>query len=117
MTATRRYCMALDLVDDNELIAEYKRYHESDKIWPEIVNGIRSVGILDMEIWQFDTHMFMIIEVPDDESFDIDKQLALLGTLDRQQEWESLMWKFQKPLSRAKANEKWVRMERIFKLP
>lgn len=108
--------MALDLVDDEELIKEYKRYHESDKIWPEIVNGIKSVGIQDMEIWQFDDRMFMIIEVPDDDHYDIDKQLSILGTLDRQQEWEQLMWKFQKPLRRAKENEKWVRMQRIFKL-
>ncbi len=32
------------------------------------------------------------------------------------QEWEELMWKFQKPLPQAKRGEKWLRMERIFKL-
>ncbi len=32
------------------------------------------------------------------------------------QEWERLMWKFQRPLPQAKPGEKWIRMERIFKL-
>ncbi len=37
---TRRYCLTLDLKDDPELIAEYKRYHE--KIWPEITRALRT---------------------------------------------------------------------------
>jgi L-rhamnose mutarotase len=31
------------------------------------------------------------------------------------QEWEHLMWKFQKPRPEAKPGEKWMLMERIFK--
>jgi L-rhamnose mutarotase len=114
---TTRYCFALDLVNDADLIDQYKQYHRSDKIWSEIVQGIRSVGILDMEIWAVFDRMFMIMEVPDDDKFDLDKQLQILSTLDRQQEWEQLMSKFQKPLQRARTGDKWVKMERIFKLP
>jgi len=33
------------------------------------------------------------------------------------QEWEKLMWKFQRPLPEAKPGEKWLLMEKIFKLP
>jgi len=32
------------------------------------------------------------------------------------QEWERLMWRFQQALPGAKEGEKWMRMERIFKL-
>ncbi|MCB0656589.1 MAG: L-rhamnose mutarotase, partial [Saprospiraceae bacterium] len=32
------------------------------------------------------------------------------------QEWEELMWKFQKPLPGAKPGEKWMRMDKIFDL-
>ena len=32
------------------------------------------------------------------------------------QEWETLMLKFQQPLKNAKPGEKWVLMDRIFKL-
>ena len=40
----RRFCLTLDLKDDPELIAEYKRYHEH--VWPEIAESIKSSGIL-----------------------------------------------------------------------
>ncbi len=34
----------------------------------------------------------------------------------RVQEWENLMWKFQQSVPGAQPGEKWLRMERIFKL-
>jgi L-rhamnose mutarotase len=33
------------------------------------------------------------------------------------QEWEQLMWKFQQALPGAKPAEKWMLMDKIFKLP
>jgi L-rhamnose mutarotase len=108
----RRYCLTLDLKDDPELITEYKRYHE--KIWPEITKSIKDSGIEDLEIYLLGTRMFMIMEV--NESFSFEAK----GKADRKnpkvQEWEELMWKFQKPLPQAKAGEKWLLMERIFRL-
>lgn len=38
-----RYCFALDLKNDDSLIAEYERYHQ--KVWPEIIDSIKSAGI------------------------------------------------------------------------
>jgi L-rhamnose mutarotase len=32
------------------------------------------------------------------------------------QEWETLMWKFQRAVAQAKPGEKWTLMERVFKL-
>jgi L-rhamnose mutarotase len=32
------------------------------------------------------------------------------------QEWESIMWKLQKPLKEARPGEKWLLMELVFKL-
>jgi len=32
------------------------------------------------------------------------------------QEWEALMWKYQQPLPMARPGDKWLPMERIFKL-
>jgi L-rhamnose mutarotase len=108
----RRYCLTLDLKDDPKLIAEYKRYHE--QVWPEIAESIKDSGIRDMEIYLLGTRMFMVIEV--DETF----SFAAKGEADRQnpkvQEWENLMWKFQQALPQAKPGEKWMLMERIFKL-
>ncbi|MGZ4732706.1 MAG: L-rhamnose mutarotase [Terriglobales bacterium] len=108
----RRFCLTLDLKNDPALIAEYKRYHR--KIWPEITQSIKASGIEDMEIYLLGTRMFMIMEVNERFSFEAK------GQADRQnpkvQEWENLMWKFQQSLPEAKPGEKWLLMERIFKL-
>jgi L-rhamnose mutarotase len=109
---TKRYCLTLDLKDDPKLIAEYKRHHE--KIWPEITKSIKDAGIVDLEIYLLGTRMFMLMEV--DEQFSIDQKAKADRENPKVREWEELMWKFQKPLSNAKPGEKWVLMERIFKL-
>lgn len=107
--------MTLDLKDDAALIREYRHWHMSEHIWPEIPKGIREVGILDMEIYLLGTRLFMIMEVP--ESFDFDMQMALLAVLPRQAEWEAFVSRFQKSAADARSSEKWKMMERIFKLP
>ena len=48
----KRYCQTLDLRDSPELIAEYRKRHSQAEAWPEILAGIREVGILEMEIFQ-----------------------------------------------------------------
>jgi len=108
----RRFCFALDLKNDPRLIAEYRRYHE--KIWPEITESIRNSGIEEMEIYLLGTRLFMIMEVND--SFSFEKKDKADQNNPKVQEWEELMWKFQQRLPEAKAGEKWLRMERIFKL-
>jgi len=109
---SRRYCLTLDLKDDTELIAEYKRYHE--KIWPEITKSIKEAGIEDLEIYLHGTRMFMIMEV--NESFSFEKKAGADRKNPKVQEWENLMWKFQKALPGARLWEKWLLMEKIFKL-
>jgi L-rhamnose mutarotase len=109
---SKRYCLTLDLKDDPALIAEYKRYHQ--KIWPEITRSIKDAGVEDLEIYLLGTRMFMILEAGPEFS------LEVKGNADRAnpkvQEWEELMWKFQKPLPQARPGEKWLLMERIFEL-
>jgi L-rhamnose mutarotase len=109
---TQRYCLTLDLKDDPELIAEYKRHHQ--KIWPEVTKSIKDAGVQDMEIYLLGTRMFMIMEVREDFSF------ASKARADRAnpkvREWEELMWKFQQSLPNAKSGDKWLLMERVFKL-
>ena len=45
----KRYCQTLELRDDREMIEKYVEAHAH--VWPEIQTGIRSVGILDMQIY------------------------------------------------------------------
>ena len=110
----KRYCQTLDLRDSPELIAEYRKRHSQAEAWPEILAGIREVGILEMEIYLLDTRLFMIVEVP--VGFDWDAAMERLASLPRQQEWEDYMAIFQLVKPGSTAAEKWQPMERIFHL-
>lgn len=110
----KRYCRTLDLREDAALIAEYRRRHAEENIWCEILAGIREVGILEMEIYQAGTRLFMIVETPLD--FDWDTAMARLAGLPRQQEWEDYMAVFQTARPGETSSEKWRPMERIFHL-
>ncbi len=112
---SKRYCLTLDLKDDPELIRQYKYWHEERNIWPEIPRGIREVGLTEMEIYLRGTRMFMIAETEDDVDFDA--AMKTMSALPRQREWEAFVAKFQQPLPDAKPGEKWMLMERVFKLP
>ena len=110
----KRYCQTLDLKEDEQLIKEYCYWHSPEHIWPEIPEGIRAVGILNMEIYRLGTRLFMIMDTTDE--FDMEQDYARLATLPRQAEWEAHMAKFQKAAPGATSQEKWKLMTRIFKL-
>jgi L-rhamnose mutarotase len=109
---SRRHCLTLDLKDDPKLIAEYKRRHE--RIWPEITQSIKDSGIAELEIYLLGTRMFMILEV--NENFSFEAKAAADQRNPIVQDWEERMWEFQQALPQAKPGEKWLPMERIFKL-
>ena len=108
----KKYCLALDLVDDPQMIAEYGAYHE--QIRPEIEKSIRDAGITQMEIFRLGNRLFMIMETEDDFSFE--EKARMDAGNEKVQEWEQLMWKYQQALPLAKPGEKWVLMNRIFAL-
>ncbi len=109
-----RYCKTLSLRDDPTLIEEYKRVHAPGAVWPEIAQGMREVGILDMEIYIDGNHLFMIMDTKPD--FDHDRAMTALAEKPRQKEWEKFVSKFQQTTAEATADEKWRIIERIFKL-
>ena len=108
----KRYCLALDLVDDEKMIVEYENYHKS--VSPDIIKSIHDSGITKMEIFRTGNRLFMIMETVDD--FDFEKKAAMDNNNPKVAEWEQLMWKFQHPLPWAKAGEKWILMDKIFVL-
>ena len=108
----KRHCLTLDLKDDPLLIAEYRKHHE--KIWPEIAQSIHDAGVENLEIYLLGTRMFMIMEVT--ESFSFAAKAEADRNNPRVQKWEELMWSFQQALPQAQPGEKWLVMERIFRL-
>jgi Uncharacterized conserved protein len=111
---TKRYCQTLELKDNPELIQEYVKRHSEMYAWPEILAGIRSVGILEMEIYLLGTTLFMIVETPLD--FEWDTAFQQLAKLPRQDEWEEYMSVFQQADAGATSSEKWKLLDRIFHL-
>jgi L-rhamnose mutarotase len=109
---TKRYCFAVDLIDDPELMAVYEEWHK--QIWPEIHESITSQGIEQMEIYRVSNRLFMIKDV--NEQFSFEAKAAADAANEKVQEWEKLMWNFQQALPFAKPGEKWVLMNRIFSL-
>jgi L-rhamnose mutarotase len=110
----KRYCKTLSLKDEAQLIENYKKVHAPGAAWPEITQGMRDVGILDMEIYILGSRLFMIMDtVPD---FEHDKAMAELASKPRQSEWEAYVSRFQQTSAEATADEKWQLMERIYKM-
>jgi len=112
MEKFKRYCKTLTLRNDPELIRQYEEVHQ--RVWPEILQGMREVGILDMEIWRYGNRLFMIMDTVTD--FDHDRAMAALAQKPHQKDWEAYVSKFQNTSPEATADEKWQLMERIFKM-
>ena len=107
-----RYCLALDLKDDDALIAEYEKMHR--EVWPEIISSIKNADIENLEIYRTGNRLFMILEVG--ANFSFEKKAAMDAANDTVQKWEELMWKYQQALPTAKPGEKWMMMDKIFSL-
>ena len=106
----KRYCQTLELMDDPDMIRRYCDVHKH--VWPEIMEGQKQVGILDMQIFRRGRRLFMIMDTVDD--FDFERDNARLATLPRQAEWEAYVAQFQGADPSAPSTDKWQLMERIF---
>ena len=109
-----KYCLTLELKDNPDLINEYRFWHRPENIWKEIPLGIKEAGIENMEIYIWQNRLFMIIEMADHK--DYDAVMKILGTLQRQEEWENFMNKYQQKPAGANDQTKWQFMENIFRL-
>ncbi len=110
----KRYCMALDLEDDPDLISAYQEWHKAENGWPEVNESILAAGVRQMEIYCVGNRLFMIMETED--SFSFERKAMLDAANPKVQEWEKLMWRFQRPLPFAKEGEKWMVMNKIYEL-
>jgi len=107
-----RYCLMLDLQNDPEKIAEYKRRHQ--KIWPEVRDSLFTAGVVAMEIYLTGTRLFMIMDV--DDSFSLEKKADMDRVNPKVQEWEAEMAEFQDVPEGADPVRRWTPMEKVFDL-
>jgi L-rhamnose mutarotase len=108
--ARRRFVLTLDLKDDEAAHEQYRRYHTA--VWPEVLDALRAAGVTGMEIYQLGSRLCMVMEV--NAEFNFARKAEIDAQSQAVQDWERLMWRFQRPLPTAGPGEKWVVMKRIF---
>lgn len=114
MTDTTRHVLLLDLVNDAESIAAYRKWHEPGGPPAAINASLRDAGIVSMEIWQLHDRMALIMETA--PHFDAVAKAASDAASDDVRAWEALMGKLQRPLPFAPEGVKWMAAERIYSL-
>ncbi len=106
------FAMTLNLKDDPRVIEQYKEYHRA--VWPEVLAGLRGVGITRMKIFLHGRRLFMYLEASD--GFELARDFPRYMEAPRAREWDALMRQFQEPVPGAKAGEWWAAMEEVFDL-
>jgi L-rhamnose mutarotase len=106
------FCPTPDLKEGAESIAEYQRDHQ--KIWPEITKSIKDSAVVDLDIHRFGTRMFTVpggtrarLFRGPRESQPREPQGPGMGGADGQ---------VLEGAPNAKLGEKWLPVERTFKL-
>jgi L-rhamnose mutarotase len=111
---SERICLALDLVDDADLIAEYEHWHRVGNTDPAVTKSIREAGIDNMEIYRAGNRLFMIIDASaryssEDKARADDANPAVMA-------WVAKMKRFQQPIPVAGPDGTWHPMDLVFRL-
>jgi L-rhamnose mutarotase len=107
------YGLTLNLKEDAAIIEKYKEYHRHP--WPEPLQGLRQVGILDMKIFLLGRRMFMYMATVDE--FDPEVDFArYMEQYPQAKQWDDLMCTFQERVPEAAEGEWWALMEQVFDL-
>lgn len=109
----KQYAQTLLLKGDPAVIAAYRAHHAS--IWPEVAEGLREIGIMQMQIWLLGRRLFMLMETVDDFVPERDFARYEAGH-PRRAEWQRLMESLQEPVPEAQPGEWWAAMEEVFRL-
>jgi L-rhamnose mutarotase len=109
-----RQCLLLDLVNDADLIAAYRRWHAPGNVPSAVISSIRRRGIREMQIWNAGDRLVMIVETG--SRTDADIQPVIDATNPDVVEWETLMDKYQRRLAFSDPQVKWVTADQIFDL-
>ncbi|MEY4192061.1 MAG: hypothetical protein RJA00_292 [Bacteroidota bacterium] len=107
-----QYALALDLKNDPHLIAQYEAHHQA--VWPEVIESIKSSGIVRCDIYRIENRLTMILETTPD--FDFETKTLTDAQNPKVQAWEKLMWEYQQAIPTAQPGQKWVLMKRIFSI-
>lgn len=108
----KSFAMALNLKDDPQAVETYKERHRA--VWPDVLEGLRGIGISKMKIFLLGRRLFMYFEAGDD--FDPDRDFQKYQDTERAREWDALMRGFQERVEEAEPGAWWAPMEEVFDL-
>lgn len=108
----KTYAQAIDLVDDDAKIDEYIEHHQN--VWPEVIAGLRRIGITRMAIYRTGTRLVMVFDAPDD--FDPSRDYQAATADPRTRAWDDLMRTYQRRVPTAGPDDWWTPMEEVFQL-
>ena len=108
----KSFAMTINLKNDAAVIEQYKEHHRN--VWPEVLDGLKSIGISKMKIFLHGRNLLMYLEAPDD--FDLERDFPRYMESPRALAWDRLMRQFQEPVARAREGEWWSGMEQVFEL-
>ena len=109
----KTYAMALDLIDESDVIEEYKRYHRN--VWPEVKDGLSQIGVEEMKIFLLGDRLFMVLRVV--EGFKLEKDFQkYTESSSKAKEWDQLMRQFQRKVTGVAEDVWWAPMEEVFDL-
>jgi L-rhamnose mutarotase len=109
---SKHYGLTLQLCDDPDAIAAYVAHHE--RVWPEVLAELRSVGIERMYIFLLGRRLFQYLEACDD--FKPERDLPRLNENPRYAEWDRLMRTMQEKVPEAGDDGWWAPMDEVFDL-
>jgi len=108
-----RAVLTVDLKNDPAAIETYVTHHR--RVWPEVLESLKRVGVVDMEIYILARRLVMIVEVKD--GIDIRRAFAAHhATEGRVQEWEALMQSLLLAPPGSTPGEWWTLMQPVFHL-
>jgi L-rhamnose mutarotase len=108
-----RYVLTVNLKDDPATVQTYRDYHR--RVWPEVLESLRTVGVERMDIHLLGRRLVMILELTD--GLDFRRAFAThMSSSPRVAEWERLMKSLQEPSPDAPAGDWWTVMEPVFYL-
>jgi L-rhamnose mutarotase len=108
----KTFGLTLNLQDDADKIAEYRRYHQA--VWPEVTNRLRVCGVQRMQIFLRGTRMFMYLVTDDD--FDPMRDFARINEDPTSARWNAFMADLQSRAPEASPDEWWASMDLVFDL-
>jgi L-rhamnose mutarotase len=105
--------LTINLKDDPEVIAAYRRYHR--EVWPEVQQSLKRCGVRRMDIHLLGRRLVMIVEMQDGTDYAAAFK-SHAASSPRVVEWERLMKSLQEPAPGAANGEWWAVMEPVFHL-